>query len=277
LASSPLYPPWRPTPFTGVAVVVPTVGRPTLRDSLASVARQTLLPDLVVVVGDGCSPPTSALPLALRDRCLWVALPQRQGHVAARQEGLRRIGSCSHVAFLDDDDVWLSPHLEGVLAAARKGSALAYADAEVVYLDSAQDPPQVLGRQTFALPWDPLLLTRYNLVVPSAALWDRAALDRVGGLSAEAGHHWDWDLALKAARQGLPVERVPQATVLYRVDVRHPGESARREEMEQSVQELSQRHRLGSLATHTFATMLQEPDVKARLMPTRLLWDGRWP
>ncbi|MDX3234151.1 glycosyltransferase [Streptomyces sp. ME03-5709C] len=91
------------------AVVVPTLGRPSLQVCLRALAAATGPPPLAVVVvddrpGDGRSPLPLQVPPGLRERT--TVVPGRAaGPAAARNIGWRRAGSVPWVVFLDDDVV----------------------------------------------------------------------------------------------------------------------------------------------------------------------------
>ncbi|MCL6595805.1 MAG: glycosyltransferase [Firmicutes bacterium] len=276
-----------PSPRSGrahhlpLAVVVATRGRPArLRLALRSVGAQTSGPREVVVVNDG-GPAADTDPVALAEaaagvRVRVVALPRPLGQAAARALGVD-VADAPALAFLDDDDLWLPDHLQGLWRALEGGADLAYSDAEVVTIDRAAYPERVVERRLFALAWDPAFARRYNPVIPSGVAFRRALLDQAGPIRPEAGHHWDWDFLLRAVGAGARVARVARATLLYTVDAAGDNESARTAEMVASVGRLAGSHGLGALAPHTFRTMLDLPEVRDRLAPSERPWDGGWP
>ena len=271
----------RPAPCA-IGVIVATRRRPALlRAAAASVGGQGRRPRELVVVNDGgpvadtapadLSPGAGAVPVRV------VCLADRAGHVAARTLA---VGLCrgDAVAVLDDDDLWLPDHLADVAGALDDGADLAYSDAELVYVDrSVGMPAPVLARRLFALDADAAFARRYNPVVPSAMAFRRSLFDRLGGFRLESGHHWDWDFVLRALESGARVRRVPRATIVYTLDRGGTNESARTEEMRQSVERLSERHALATRAPHTFWTMLDEPDVRARQAASERPWSGACP
>ncbi|WP_369413862.1 glycosyltransferase [Aeromicrobium wangtongii] len=101
-----------------IAVVIPTVGRPSLRESIQSVRDQTLPANHVQVIAvfDTPEPPSGAL-AKMADTTLWTG--GGRGGGAARQLG---VDSCDAewVAFLDDDDSWAADKLRLQLTAAQQ-------------------------------------------------------------------------------------------------------------------------------------------------------------
>ncbi|MFD1515775.1 glycosyltransferase family 2 protein [Halomarina rubra] len=103
-----------------VSVVIPTYGRPEfLTEAVESVLDQTY-DHIEVVVVDDCSPDPVEPQLAgvdPGDRSLRVVRhEENQGASAARTTGIEE-STGEFVAFIDDDDVWLSEKVERQLAA----------------------------------------------------------------------------------------------------------------------------------------------------------------
>ena len=99
-----------------VAVVVPTFNRADLVvRALSSVARQTRLPDEVVLVDDGSTDKT-AEQVEGRFPEVRVLRQANRGVSAARNLGIRST-SAEWLAFLDSDDEWLPEKLERQLSA----------------------------------------------------------------------------------------------------------------------------------------------------------------
>lgn len=268
-------------PFA-VATVIATLGRPRLvRAAVDSALRQRTATAEIVLVNDGGrvadTAPAALGPPAPAVRLSVVCLARTGGHVAARNLAVRLTQSDA-VALLDDDDLWLPDHLSGLAAALQAGADLAYSDAELVYVDrSAPLPMRVLGRRLFALEAGDDFPLRYNPVVPSGMAVRRDLFEALDGFSVESDHHWDWDFLLRARAAGADVRRVPRATVVYTLDRGGDNQSARSAEMRTSVTALGRRHGLPNDAVHTFWSMLDEPDVRSRLVPSERSWDGTWP
>ncbi|MCW2691051.1 MAG: glycosyl transferase, partial [Mycobacterium sp.] len=102
------------TPKPAVSVVIPTIGRATLRSAVESALSQTVPPNEVIVVVDYAK---CTLDLPDSDS---VSVLRTAGGVGAAQA--RQLGVTSStgdvIALLDDDDVWKPDKLERQLAAA---------------------------------------------------------------------------------------------------------------------------------------------------------------
>lgn len=99
-----------------VTAVIPTIGRPDVYRALASVRRQTLATE-IVVVWDGVGDPPADL-TGLDDITL-VRTPGAAGGGFARNLGVAA-ASTPYVAFLDDDDEWLPTKSERQVAVAEE-------------------------------------------------------------------------------------------------------------------------------------------------------------
>jgi glycosyltransferase involved in cell wall biosynthesis len=265
----------------GFSVVIASRGRPAaLRTAVAAAGRQTFPPAEIVVVNDGGAVADGGREtlrsLARGAPVRGVALLPGLGQVAARNVGVA-VARASHVALLDDDDAWLPDHLAALATALADGAALAHTDAEVALVDRSHSPWRVLDRRLFALAWDEAFARRYNPVIPSSLAYRRDLHARLGPFSTASGHHWDWEFLLRALAAGERPRRVARATALYSVDSAGANESARADEMRDSVRRLAQARGLATTHPHTFWTMLDEPDVRARTAPSERRWDGRWP
>lgn len=118
-----------------VSVVLPTHNRVTLlRDAIASVVAQTYRHWELIVVDDGSTDDTPEVLSAITDHRVRPVRIVHSGNASvARNVGIAAARG-SHVAFQDDDDVWLPDKLERQCAAlgARPDAAWCYSDAEFV-------------------------------------------------------------------------------------------------------------------------------------------------
>jgi glycosyltransferase involved in cell wall biosynthesis len=88
-----------------VSVIIPTRNRPALlRETVASVLRQTRAVEQIVVVDDGSTPPAGLAHTATSTAVELIRHPAARGVSAARNTGLGRARG-EFVCFLDDDDL----------------------------------------------------------------------------------------------------------------------------------------------------------------------------
>jgi glycosyltransferase involved in cell wall biosynthesis len=182
-----------------ITVVIPTIGRPSLRATLAALG-----PDLPTVVVD--DRPDGGAPLEVPEHVRVVRSGGR-GPAAARNAGWRAAGT-PWVAFLDDD----------VVPAAGWAQAV-WKD----LVDLADDVAGSQGRIVVPLPRDrrPTDAERHTAGLagadwPTADMaYRRAALDRVGGFDEgfPRAYREDADLALRMFEAGYRLVKGARVTV----------------------------------------------------------------
>jgi glycosyltransferase involved in cell wall biosynthesis len=95
-----------------ISVVIPTVGRATLRAAIESIRRQSVTPEEIVIVNDSVDQlsVTSELGVDILEEFTGGA----RGPSAARNRGVSRARG-EFIAYLDDDDLWFPHHLASAL------------------------------------------------------------------------------------------------------------------------------------------------------------------
>lgn len=194
-----------------VSIVIPVFDSGALlRDTLASVARQTLRSYEIVLVDDGSTDPrTIALcDEAAREPGVHLIRTMNQGPAHARNTGIAA-GRAPYVLPLDSDD-WLAPtFLERTVALLDTDPAI-----DVVYTWVA-----LVGRHhgtwetgPFAIPD---MLSRCTIHVCS--LYRRRVWELAGGYDAQFVHSCeDWDFWLSALEHGVAGRGIPEVLAYYR-------------------------------------------------------------
>jgi hypothetical protein len=198
-----------------VSVIVRSSARPTLVESLRSIAEQDYPHiEVVLVAASGPDHPevaASAGGHALRVVDLGVPLTRPQ----AAQAGV----DGSHgdfITFLDDDDVFLEGHVAGLVAmhVAAPSAGVAYMLAQARFSD---------GRvQRFGQPFALAQLYERNFIHLSSALFDRRLLEAGCRFDESLEIMQDWDFFLQCA-QCTPFHFEPRCTFEWRVDVGSSG------------------------------------------------------
>ena len=210
-----------------ISVVVPLCnGADHCVAAIASVLDQTRPPDEVIVVDDGSDDlGADAIEEFVAERRTAVAVKierqTNQGQSAARNAGVR-LASGDLIAFCDQDDRWTPTHLEvlaGRLDAAPADVAWAYSD-----FDEVDGTGRLVTRSYRArhgvvgdLRSVDQVLARDLMVLPSASVLRRDALEAVGGFDPELSGYEDDDLFLRMFRAGYRAVEVPDALTIYRV------------------------------------------------------------
>ena len=191
-----------------VTVIIPTYNwSSVLPYSIGSVLRQSFTDFELLVVGDGCTDNSEQVVTAISDsRLRWINLPVNSGHqTAPNNEGLRQARG-SIIAYLGHDDLWLTHHLELMVAEIDAGAGVAHS---IVHMVSAKgDILSPAGEMARYRPgkWMP----------PTGVAHLRDAAQKVGGwrdyrdLSTDP----ESDLWLRMHRAGFTFRCLPRLTAV---------------------------------------------------------------
>lgn len=198
-----------------------------LSEQLQSIARQTLVPDELVICDDGSTDGTIEI---LQAFAATSAIDVRL-HLAAQRGGVvanfaRAMAGCTGdvIALADQDDVWLPDKLKitiGALHAAQDALGeetplLAHTDLRVIDAAKSVLADSFWAHQGIRLQHPDALseLLLENFVTGCTVVMNRALRDQALPIPPGAIMH-DWWLALVAATRGKVVT-LPNATMLYR-------------------------------------------------------------
>lgn len=203
------------TSGTAVSVVIPTIGRASLRGAVESALRQTTPPlEVVVVLDADCRPDLPASPAV---RVLRTS--GGTGPSAAKHLGIESARG-NVIALLDDDDVWHPNKLEVQLAAAPPGDEWIVASRFIRLMDGSEP---VVGPRTPIRPHEPIapylyeMRTRqaFNLVQTSTLVFPKALTETVPWSVATGSIHDDpkWLIEVRRAFPDLPIIQVPEPLI----------------------------------------------------------------
>jgi hypothetical protein len=201
-----------------VSVIVRTIGRQTLKDTLASIAVQTHGAVEVVLVK------AAPVPFAVGERCGTFPVRTLGGDAPLARSRAANLGLQAargrYVVFLDDDD-WFHPHHLAALCRAladSPGARVAYSGIEC--LEIQPDGRQVKVRD-FNEPFVYARLLCENFIPIHAALFERSLVEEGCAVDETLELYEDWDLWLQMAARTEFVH-VPEIGGVYR----YPGASA---------------------------------------------------
>lgn len=251
-----------------VDIITPTYRRrQALAEYLQALAAQTYRDFRLILINDG-GPSVAGVVAGFPGLPVTLLEPaENRGHAAARNAALTH-ATAELIALCDDDDLWLTTHLEqAVQTLDATGAGLVYAGAELVRMVQTPQGRVPGERRRFAFPPDPTLLRRWNTIISSGCVYRRALHQRHGPFDAAMGDYWDWDWFLTLTAAGVPMARVPGATVLVAVDAGGGNASAVPERMRVNLERLIRKHGLGPLPSSNFWRMLDEPELRPLLAP----------
>ena len=190
-----------------VAVVVPVFNRANaVLETLTTIARQTLPPRRLIVVDDGSTDGTAASVRAWIARTkpgfeAFVVEQPNQGAGAARNRGLREIGDCRYVAFLDSDDHWPADFLARTVERMEANPAAVAVSADREYhrlWKSHIGRRSSSGLQHGATTW----LLEGDCGIGSCTLLRSWAVRRLGGYNVSLPTGQDVELFLRVSLEG---------------------------------------------------------------------------
>lgn len=198
-----------------VSIIIRSMGRPTLRQAMNSVAEQSYPHlELVVVNAKGQGHPVLSdhhghVPLRFcsddqplpRSRAANRGMEQAQGY---------------YLLFLDDDDWLLPEHVSALVAALQRQphSRVAYAGVECVREDLTGGRLTVL---VYNQPFDPLRLLYENYIPMHAVLFERQLFVAGCRFDETLDIYEDWDFWLQLRALG-PFIHVDQVSAVYRIN-----------------------------------------------------------
>lgn len=198
-----------------VSVVIPTIGRPSLRQAVDSALRQTVPPaEIIVVLDRDCVPD---LPDA--DEVRVIATAGAQGPSRAKHLGVEAARG-DVIALLDDDDIWRPEKLERQLAAAPDGDEWIMSCRFRRLLDGGEP---IIGPRTLLEEFEPVApylfemreRQAFNMVQTSTLVFPRALTESVPLSVAEGSIHDDpkWLMEVRRTFPRLPIIQLPDPLV----------------------------------------------------------------
>jgi LmbE family N-acetylglucosaminyl deacetylase len=190
-----------------ISVLIRTRNRPALlREAVESVLA-TGYPAEIVIVNDGGSK------VSIKVKTVVVDLPQTVGRSEAMNVAARK-ATRSHLAFLDDDDLFYPEHLSTLSEAAGSSAAIAvYSDAVSAFYRRGEDgTPELRDRlRLFGHDFDADLLLLDNYIPLPTLLVRRDDFLSLGGFDSAFDLFEDWDFLIRLSERGNFL-RVPGLT-----------------------------------------------------------------
>jgi len=208
----------RPVP-PAVSVIVRTKDRPgLLREALASLASQTFRDFEVVVVNDSDVPLESAGTAVDGLRVRVVSPGPPHGRARAANFGAEAAAG-KWIAYLDDDDLFLSDHLE-TLVGVLEGQAhfhAAFTSALLVRQVHAEggEYREASRGAVFDYAFDPERLLFSNTIPLLCLMHRRSTFLEAGRFDESFDLYEDWDFLIRLSRL-TRFERIRKVTALYR-------------------------------------------------------------
>lgn len=181
-----------------VSVIIPVFNsQNTLERAVNSVINEPIVSE-IILVNDGSTDDSLAIAKNLISKNGSVKLfshpsNQNRGAAASRNLGLMHAQS-EWIQFLDADDELLEGKIEGQIAIANKDMSFIVGNA----IDCFEDGHQHL-RKYLQDPWAGLIAGK--LGITSANLWNRKALNRIGGWNESLSSSQEYDLMFRLLKE----------------------------------------------------------------------------
>lgn len=202
-----------------IAAIIPLYnGAPFIRESLESVLAQTEPPDEIIVVNDGSTDdgPEIVKEMARIHPIRLISRPNG-GIGSARNQGIAEC-KATHIALLDQDDVWYEDHIAILKRPFTSGEvrnlALVYANLDQIDRAGRMVMHCCLDRLSPGPKTSLLNLLRRDLfILPGASLFTKQAFERVGRFDERLSGYEDDDLFLRMFSGGFHSVFLPKNSV----------------------------------------------------------------
>ncbi|WP_336801199.1 glycosyltransferase family 2 protein [Kaistia sp. MMO-174] len=214
-----------------IATIIPLYnGGPFIRDALESVLAQSVPPDEILVVDDGSTDDGPAIVEEMaKIHPITLLRKPNGGQSSARNFAAERCSS-SHIALLDQDDVWYPDHLATLRAPFVDGSnderlAVVYGNLDHVDRDGKMVAHSCLDGFGSVHPKTTLqqCLERDMFMLPGASLLEKEALFKAGRFDERLSGYEDDDLFLRIFREGYRSRYIDRPVTKWRI---HPGSTS---------------------------------------------------
>lgn len=215
------------------AVVAVYNGAQHLYAALESIIRQTKPVSEIIVVNDGSTDDSSEVINHFfsinKTSGLKTVLIEKEngGQGSARNLGIEKANS-DFIALLDQDDTWEPNHIELLLAPFVNNPVLGWVYSDFNEFDEGDRyiRRNFLQKAHYVVPDRSIfgLIEADLMMLPSASLIRKKALDDIGGFDLQFRGYEDDDLFIRMFVKGWDFEFLTQATLNYRI---HPDNSSR--------------------------------------------------
>lgn len=196
--------------MTRISAIIPTLNMARfLPDAIASIARQDICVEEIIVVDCGSSDDTKPVLERLRDDGAPIRLIEigEQNPAAARNKALENTGA-DFIAFLDADDLWPAGKLAAQLNFLAASPAKSIVSGLVTYFD-------ILDPTTLAPASHSRTETIFHVHL-GACVYRRSVFDRIGMFDTSLMYSEDVDLLMRIREAEIGFSILPRETLYYR-------------------------------------------------------------
>ena len=187
-----------------VSVIMPTFNRPTmLKKAVQSVLAQSYQHFELIVVNDAGTDVADVIKAFHDERIVYISLQENQGLPAARNTGLKAAKG-EYIAYLDDDDVYYSSHLETLVGYLKNGPCkVAYSDSYHVNQTLINGKYATIGKRVkFSRDYDKNQLLIANYIPVINIMHKKDLIETAGFFDEDLDAHEDWDMWIRLSQLG---------------------------------------------------------------------------
>ncbi|MFG1202873.1 glycosyltransferase family A protein [Xanthobacter aminoxidans] len=217
-----------------IAAVIPLYnGEPFIADALRSVLTQTLPADEVIVVNDGSTDEGPAIVREIAQHYPVRLLDKPNGGQSSARNLAIRETSCSHIAFLDQDDIWYEDHLallqQPFVSSEVRRLGLVYGNLDQIDRDGRLITEHCLDQVPTPHPKRSLLqcLQHDMFILPGASLVKRQAMLDAGLFDERLSGYEDDDLFVRLYSMGVRSHYLDTSVTMWRIYPESTSFSAR--------------------------------------------------
>lgn len=196
--------------MTTISTIIPVLnGAEYIADALASISRQSIQPDEILVVDDGSTDNTLDVvhKISKRNPAIRLLEGPQKGPGPARNVALRQVRG-DIITFLDADDLWPADKIQTQLARLVKGPYVDVVSGFIRYFDK-------LCKDTLAPAEDSKTNDIFHVHL-GAAIFRRSVFDKLGLFHEDMLYSEDVDLILKIRESDFPMTILRYVTLYYR-------------------------------------------------------------
>ena len=200
-----------------VSVVIPSIGRPIITETIESVLSQTLQDFEVIVVGRNVEWLKEVYPT---ERLIVIEEEGNQAY--CRNVGVEKARG-KYIAFVDDDDLWTPDKLKKQVMLHDSGVKFSFTGIRYFTKDEKGEMKTLLTRTKFNGNLQKILLYE-NIIPTSSVMVNKDVFLEVGGFDKDFVTCEDWDLWLRLVQRldQDDIGYIPEPLLLYRV---HPKQT----------------------------------------------------
>jgi glycosyltransferase involved in cell wall biosynthesis len=256
-----------------VSVIIPTYNRcNALKKAIQSVFNQTYQDFEILVIDDGSTDPTPKYLSTINDlRFHFVTFGINRGGNTARNEGIK-LAQGEYLAFLDDDDCWISTKLEKQIQCIKSDNIdLCYTGLNV-YTFKEKLIKYVYRKPKYNDPYKSIMNDNF-LGGSSSIFVKKQCVKEVGCFDTNLPALQDWDLLIRLFKNGCTIRGINLPLVSYYIVDVNKSITCSHKSYKQAVDYLLNKYQMDPYI-HLFRQRLKIIEIKRLFKSKRFFFDS---